>query len=76
MQIDMLAKAAATNMQYIVEIYKQAVVHCDYDTQDYIYTHYFAQLNDAQLIELRDFCVANMPAELLAEYTIYKAMQH
>lgn len=76
MQINMLAHAAKVDMQYIVKIYKIAMLHGDGDTADYIADNYFEKFNAAQTAEVQAFMYAQAPAEVLAAIAINNAMAH
>lgn len=76
MQINMLKVAAAKDMQYIVQIYKIAMMHGDGDTADYIADNYFDKFNAAQTAEVQAFMYEQAPAEVLAAIAINNAMAH
>lgn len=48
MHIDMLASAAAHNINIVMDIYMFATLFGDKDTSDYIATHYYSKLTPVQ----------------------------
>lgn len=73
--IDMLAVIAAKDIQLIVRVFKNAYMNGDMQMTAYIYDNYFDKISDEQKTQLYEFCIDRMPAELLADYTIFVAMQ-
>ena len=58
LQKDMLKNIAAKDMQHIVNVYKIALMHNDFDTADYIADNYFEKMSDEQHKEATEFAMA------------------